>query len=257
VVFDAIRNAMTEPGRSLAETSTVELVTNQDILPAIIKLIEDASERVILVSPYNKYTNHLRNEVKRAAQKLDVTAVCRKEQEKDEKEHIEQLIEWGADVYLVERLHAKIFANEEQVIVTSMNLHSSSDRDSTEIAVRISDRVLHKEIIDFIEDKVTVGIKPLEAPNRASQARAAKATTKTRKAARPPRSTAQGHCIRCGQGVALNLDRPLCDDCYPKWAEYKKLDYAEKFCISCGQQRKNISYAKPRCLRCWREQEKS
>ena len=62
----------------------------------------------------------------------------------------------------------------------------------------------------------------------------------------------EAYCIRCGDFLEkFNLEKPLCDKCYPKWAQFKKKDYQERFCHACGEQKMNISYEKPTCRECF------
>jgi len=48
-----------------------------------------------------------------------------------------------------------------------------------------------------------------------------------------------------------DLEKPLCDKCYPKWAQFKKKGFPEHYCHACGQSKSNISYEKPTCRDCF------
>jgi hypothetical protein len=62
----------------------------------------------------------------------------------------------------------------------------------------------------------------------------------------------EAYCIRCGHSMGkFNLEKPLCDKCYPKWAQFKKKDYPERLCHACGELKSNISYEKPICRGCF------
>jgi len=61
-------------------------------------------------------------------------------------------------------------------------------------------------------------------------------------------------CIRCGEPLdKYNIEKPLCDRCYPIWAQFKKSDYPETYCHACGEKKPNISYQKPVCRDCFSE----
>ncbi len=61
----------------------------------------------------------------------------------------------------------------------------------------------------------------------------------------------EGSCIRCGNRMAFNLNRPLCDDCYQTWVQFENIDYIERFCHKCGNEYENsISFRQPLCKRC-------
>lgn len=53
-----------------------------------------------------------------------------------------------------------------------------------------------------------------------------------------------GHCIRCGDDLDFNMDRPLCRGCFSSWKKYGDKNYAEKFCHGCGEPKKT-SVARP------------
>ncbi len=231
----------------------IELLADEHVLPAITGLIGEAEETLILVSPYNNYSVHLRDAVVSAAEKVKLVAICRTDQKKKEQQHIQWLEGLGAQVHLVERLHAKIYANESQVILTSMNLLQGSAVNSKEIALRIREEGLREQVRGYIENKLikaSIASAPATAPTKATAKAPTKAATKAGSKATTKAAT-QGYCVRCRKSI--NLKRPLCDDCHLTWDRFKDRDYPEKFCLSCGQQRKNISYAKPQCRSCWQK----
>lgn len=61
----------------------------------------------------------------------------------------------------------------------------------------------------------------------------------------------EGHCIRCGEVIDHDPERPLCLDCYRSWKEYRNAEYGEKFCHSCGE-KSRTTFAKPECRACYR-----
>ena len=64
-----------------------------------------------------------------------------------------------------------------------------------------------------------------------------------------------GVCIRCGERIKFNPNKPLCDKCYPIWAKFGDSKYTEKFCHVCGNEdtRKERSYEKPICYSCYKK----
>ena len=63
-------------------------------------------------------------------------------------------------------------------------------------------------------------------------------------------STQPGFCIRGGERMEFNIERPLCEACYKEWAHYGNRVYSEKYCHSCGKHIRT-SYAKPVCRECY------
>ena len=205
----------------------VEVLADEHVLPAITGLIGEAEEILILVSPYNNYSVLLSDAVAQVPEQVTIVAVCRRDRANSEQGHIDWLIDLGAHVYLVERLHAKIYANESQVILTSMNLTQSSAVNSREIALRIRDEALHKQILDYI--KVRLIGSSIAVHTEVHE---------------------EGSCIRCGTDLAFDPDRPLCEACYPIWARFGNHTYKENYCHDCGEEHKT-SYAKPLCSQCY------
>ena len=112
---------------------SVEVLTDDQITPRVLDILRNAEQHVALVSPYNKFWTHLRNEVKRAvARGVRVHFLYRAGEHNEDIEGLEGL---GVKVYAVDNLHAKIYLNESSVLITSMNLHESSSKNSMEICV--------------------------------------------------------------------------------------------------------------------------
>lgn len=65
----------------------------------------------------------------------------------------------------------------------------------------------------------------------------------------------KGYCIRRRTTIKLDLEKPLCWDCYKTWSVYEDPFYKEKFCISCGKEN-NTNFNKPACLTCFKELKK-
>ena len=198
-----------------------------------------------------------------------ITAICRAAENMDAMDWLGKV---GATVYAVEKLHAKIYLNESTVIVTSMNLLDSSSKNSKELALRIDDQRDQKEVRSYVQrlqdlslghqeyPKPLVsqpagrvhkmaGTQPSESPSRRNDpdllTRSVSKVWNTLKVA-----VTRGTCIRCGQQVQYDVEKPLCSACYKAWNRYKNSDYAEKYCHRCGQE-SDTSQAKPLCKSCY------
>jgi len=61
-----------------------------------------------------------------------------------------------------------------------------------------------------------------------------------------------GYCIRTGESIPFNLDRPLSDKAFNSWSKYKDEDYKEKFCHYSGEKSNGeTSFAKPIIKKNW------
>ena len=234
----------------------IRIIEINQVWNNVIKVIEDAEEKLVLVSPYNDYSVPLKEALTKAAgENVVITAVCREEQKQQEGKHFEWLRGIGADVYLVERLHAKIYYNESTAVVTSMNLLKGSATDSKEIGFIIKDARLRDQIREYVQKNLITHstlIAPLRnTPNpKTPAARPPKAEPKQA----PRRQTQRPSCIRCGEEKArYNLGRPLCLKCYDSWKVHGGIrTSSENYCHRCGKKEKT-SFAKPLCSTCSKE----
>lgn len=61
----------------------------------------------------------------------------------------------------------------------------------------------------------------------------------------------EGTCIRCGSKIKYNINKPLCEDCYLTWSQFRNIDYIERYCHKCGNEIENyISYKQALCNKC-------
>ncbi|MBK9982082.1 MAG: hypothetical protein IPP15_06575 [Saprospiraceae bacterium] len=44
-----------------------------------------------------------------------------------------------------------------------------------------------------------------------------------------------GYCIRTGEKIPFNPERPFSYNAYKSWAEYKNMDYPEAYCHKTGK----------------------
>ena len=198
-------------------TSRSRILIDDAVGNAVLDLIREAKEQVVLVSPYNRFWRHLKDAIHEALQRdVRVTVVYRQEKDNDGNKILASwLLEKGGDVYEVEWLHAKIYLNESSLLVTSMNLLESSSKNSWEVAyASMTERA-----------RGTAGLcdqahRPWQTrqPRRSRHRRGTPALSRTSPSGRagrrpgPARSKAvkaTGHCIRCGK-TFLSMRRNPC-----------------------------------------------
>ena len=245
-------------------TSRSRILIDDAVGNAVLDLIREAKEKVVLVSPYNRFWRHpsVKDAIHEAIQRdVRVTVVYRQEKVNDgrNKDLANWLLEEGGDVYEVEWLHAKIYLNESSLLVTSMNLLESSSKNSREVGIRIDDRREREELRDYVNKLIDRGrhVNPAKA-GTVGERPALSGTSPPGRAGRRPASArskavkATGHCIRCAKDIPLNAEKPLCLTDYKQWEKREKRDYPEKHCHRCGKEY-STTFAKPLCLPCYRE----
>lgn len=150
------------------------------------KTITEAEERIILISPYLKLSNRIKELIEdKNRLKVDIRIVYGKS-ELNSKEY-----EWLTNLPFVrlsfcKNLHAKLYANENQCIVCSLNLYDFSQINNHEIGVLIIKeqekdaytsslneaqrliRISTDNIQPLTTDKETTGSKESEKTNKES-----------------------------------------------------------------------------------------
>ena len=244
----------------------MEILSGTEISSQVIALIENARKIVVLVTPYFDPWGRLTTAIKAARAQHDVKVrllLRGGEDRAKQEEKAQELISFGAEVSFLDRLHAKVYISETQAIMTSMNLLKSSALDSWEMGMRASattDAAIFEQIVQAAADlmkraqadsKITAHVQGTRASEAATSMLGGQFGAPS-KAIKPPKvaKVLSGHCIRCGDDIALDPDHPLCASCYKLWAKYKNPDYEEAFCHTCGKEKKT-SMAKPLCRPCW------
>ena len=232
----------------------------------VFELIRVAKTSLHLVSPYNKHPQQLKERLNEAIERgVQVTMLFR--DEKDQREGVAYLERLGAKVLPVEWLHSKIYMNESTALASSMNLLDSSFNNSSEFCIRIdkanvNNGRLYSQLAEYV-DRIELRARRQNpsastdksdparpAAPRPARARAfAKSAAPRRSAPKVKAASATGHCIRCGVGIPLNAEKPLCVKDFRSWNRHHNPDFEENYCHRCGEQH-DTSMAEPLCHRC-------
>lgn len=221
----------------------------------IMTLIDEAKRALILVSPYLSPWQRLTAAIERARVRgVAIFLILRGGEDRAKQEaEAAPLRPFLQSLLFIERLHAKVYLSESAAVLTSMNLVESSATNSIEFAAYMTqdqDADSYQQTVKLCESLIAIGMQDQQrgggssSPGLAMPSR--ESVAKTRATSR--RST--GHCIRCGEDIASNPEKPLCGTCYKKWAKYEDPDYEEKFCHGCGRKHAT-SLRKPLCRTCY------
>jgi len=63
-------------------------------------------------------------------------------------------------------------------------------------------------------------------------------------------SPREGFCIRCRSPIILDIEQPLCEDCWPSWYKTMNFKATENHCHTCGKDLA-VSVARPDCPICY------
>ena len=229
----------------VGETDTVHF--DSDVATTVLRIFDDAKEYVVAVSPWLHLWGHAKNAIRKAKKRqVDIFFVIRKDDSyRDNREaDLKWLREQDVRVFLVEGLHAKIYFNEETVLLSSMNLLTGSSRNSLEVACTLIDRESQGQVRHYVKQSVIGIASEVSAHPSASQ------DVGVTKTGSIQTLKLQGFCLRCKKPISFNESKPLCPPCYKEWAHWKNPDYMEKFCHKCGSL-SVTSFSNPTCYPCF------
>lgn len=226
--------------------------------PEVITLINEARQFLILVSPYLKPWQGLTMAIERARARGVAIVLILRGGDGEQEERIAAaapLRPFLQGLLFIERLHAKIYLSDQAAVLTSMNLHESSALNTIEFAAsmtRAGDPDSYQQTYKMCESLIALGEQDRQ---RGAWGRSTGSVASVRESAPAPRKReasrrTAGHCIRCGDDIALNPEKPLCADCYKIWSKYEDEDYEEERCHGCGR-KSATSLRKPLCRSCY------
>lgn len=205
------------------------------------ELIKGTKDRLILISPYLQFTDRIKEHLSNLnIQKRDIRIVYKENKlQAAENKWLESQI--GIRTSLCKNLHAKCYLNENEAIITSMNLYEFSQQNNNEIGIHISkalDTELYNETYQEVQRLLTISEEIRVSVNSSNAAIPLKKEMKNidvipNKDTLP--NTASGFCIRTGVSIPFNLDKPLGSDAYKSWNKFGDPDYPEKFCHFSGE----------------------
>ncbi|GGG14692.1 phospholipase D family protein [Pontibacter amylolyticus] len=282
-----------------------KFITGKELEKAVDKIIWQAEDQLVIVSPYIKLDNHFKKlfEKHESNPKLHIVIIFGKNEgqvgkslNKSDLEYFKQFPK--ISIVYVPNLHAKYYANEYMGLLTSINLYDYSFINNIEFGVLYERKLINfpaksaddeawetcweiaqaNEVIfvkrPFVE-KNFFGLnktykKSKVLLDRIDELYSGKPLTKSTKrlddfegelnsqeeyAERPIReevvkpaspvyfeknSFAQksfepGYCIRTGEKIPFNPERPLSYQAFKSWSQFGNEDYEERFCHYSGE----------------------
>ena len=237
------------------------LLLVHEIPSKIVEIIRESKEYCFLVTPYFQAWPVLERELEKASQKQKkIVFVFRQDENLFPFRSLDYLnTQYGFDVVYTERLHTKLYMNEQQVLITSMNLYDSSKENNYELGYVLNGRSFSKQIKETVlDDDIFISSQHEVLQGRYfNELREKEFSKKQDEAQRgffKVSPSYEGYCIRCGRPkISSGFEKPLCPDCYVTWRQFENLDYEENYCYLCGKRSENISYRHCICMECARK----
>jgi len=245
-------------------------VTTYNLFSLIQGIIQNAKQSLWLVSPFNQVSDIHLDYLKDAGQKgVKIVLTCLgkkiKKEEREKLESIDNLSLWDCS-----NLHAKLYFNEEVLVVTSLNLYEYSfgNREvgifvDWEDSLNEDDMEIYSDAINEVKSILAssscISHTWIEDTKKADplsdvdfRASVVAELDKIINAVNDSRS--KGYCINCGAEIELSTKapyRPYCLKHYHEWEkEGKKSDKQEDVCHSCGRVQKQLTINDPFCVYC-------
>jgi phosphatidylserine/phosphatidylglycerophosphate/cardiolipin synthase-like enzyme len=205
------------------------------------ELIKGTKDRLILISPYLQFTDRIKEHLSNLnIQKRDIRIVYRENKlQLEENNWLESQI--GIRTSLCKNLHAKCYINENEAIITSMNLYEFSQQNNNEMGIWLSkaqDADLYNATLDEVQRLLTISEEIRVTVKKVTADTPPKTEKKSVEIIQPNSKTSDkptGFCIRTGVSIPFDIEKPLSYEAYKKWNEYGDPDYAEKFCHFSGE----------------------
>lgn len=207
------------------------------------QLINKANERLVLISPYLKINDRIKQSLEdKNRLKIDIRVVYGKnELQPEENNWLKSMTSIRSS--FCKDLHAKCYLNENEAIITSMNLYDFSQVNNNEMGIYIeksSDPQLYKDIYDEAQRLIRVSdeiiVSAEKAPTKEKQPEKIETKLKTKlKTEKKTDSKQTGFCIRTGVRIPFNVENPMSYEAFKSWSKYSDTDYAEKFCHFSGE----------------------
>lgn len=268
-----------------------DFLTGNELNSALSDIFESSENKLIIVSPYIKLHERYKSILKTKIDNpyLSIIVVFGKNENDVSKSLNKEDFEFFKQFPAIEirhekRLHAKLYANELNILISSMNLYDYSQDTNIETGV-ISEssgrlgrnaidyfyrvigqaEIIFKKVPSF--EKKMLGLSEkyvkseVEVDNSLefySNKKYKKNYTKTtKKTTSNVKNNRLGYCIRTGKEIPFNIEMPFSSKAYTSWNKYKDENYPEKFCHFSGEHSEGkTSFKNPILRKNWKEAKK-
>lgn len=224
------------------------------------ELIKGTKDRLILISPYLQFTDRIKEHLSNLnIQKRDIRIVYRENKlQLEENNWLESQI--GIRTSLCKNLHAKCYINENEAIITSMNLYEFSQQNNNEMGIYITkaqDTDLYNATLEEVQrlltisEEIRVSVKKVTAD---TPPKTEKKIIEVKSSNSNSSNKQNGFCIRTGISIPFNIEKPMSYDAYKAWNKYGDPDYPEKYCHFSGEPSDGkTSVSKPILSKNWKK----
>ena len=254
-----------------------EFLTTTGVSERLENIITGATEQLVLISPYLKINDRIkgflgdkdREFLEDKEGHIDRIKNFIFDSEKDQKEICmiygkkldqQEVSNWLASASSItirfrKNLHAKCYLNENEALLTSMNLHEFSQQNNDEMGILVS-RKKDRQLYDDIHQdamRIVAGseeIRDSDAGGKDAEDDRERSGEKNPR--KIPDTPKDGFCIRCRTGLPVSPRRPYCKRCHKDWKQFENPKYKELYCHTCGNECET-TLVKPLCYACYKK----
>jgi phosphatidylserine/phosphatidylglycerophosphate/cardiolipin synthase-like enzyme len=224
---------------------------NHEVTDHIVKLVQNAKEELIIITPYLNLNARMRGALNEARSNGAKISVYYRLEERNLKKNAADIKfftdEIGAEMVYIERLHSKLYLNENNAVMSSMNMVAGSQNDSQEIGILTDEDELRRQFKHYSEVMYKRQTKVDYVPE-----------VKASKAKKSKPKIASGYCIRSGEEVPFNLKKPFSDKDFKSWNRHKNEEYKEKYCHFSGEESNGqTTFSRPILKKNWAKAKKA
>jgi phosphatidylserine/phosphatidylglycerophosphate/cardiolipin synthase-like enzyme len=193
-------------------------------------LIRNAKERLYIVSPYLKLSPNIKELLQdKEREKVEARFVFGKQELSDAEMDYLRSRKY-VRLYFYKNLHAKCYLNEEQMVISSMNLYEFSQVNNKEMGILIErknseDRQVYEDAWKDVESLI----------NNSQLLHDLEVTRKINERSLEQKRTPTGYCVRTGVEIPFNIEKPLSYEAYKVWSKHADGDYEENYCHFSGE----------------------
>jgi hypothetical protein len=221
----------------------------KDLKANLYRIFKEAEKEIIIISPFIQLSDELRT-LLRPKQKIkdfQITIFYGKN-ERDPSKSLNPtdyrfFSEFkNHEILYNPNLHAKYYANESESIITSLNLHHFSLQNNIEVGTLLKKPVISlTSLITGTEDadafnyfnKVLDQSEAVHVTKIDSRGRSSSVISDNTKHYFKEKPT-MGYCIRTGEKIPFNPEKPFSAKAFAEWSKYKNPHYKENYCHQSG-----------------------
>ena len=229
--------------------SKVEFLTTHATTAQIERLIIDARDRLVLISPYLRWSPLLYERLVEADRRSVHTVFVygKAELHADQRALLARLTHLS--LYFCPHLHAKCYFNEQALVLASLNLLEFSEKHNREMGVLFPrSHPVYREAVKEAHSIVEASTLEL-GPPAILYSRPGQGTATASRHGSSAAVLREGVCIRCRSNIPYSPAAPYCRTCYPSWAYWGNPSFQEKACHRCGAATQS-TMMQPLCAAC-------